>query len=147
MPFCHQCGGSVTNQDFFCGKCGGRQPIAGTPRTYPSGQGVSPRGISMLCYLPFVGWIAALFVLGGEKYRQMTDVRFHAFQALYLFVGWLLLEWAVIPWFPSFPPMVFPIRKILKLFLLGLSIFMMVKASREERYALPLIGELAERSL
>jgi len=148
VPFCSQCGGGVTNRDYFCGRCGTRQPIQGTPGAFAAaGNGISPRGASMLCYVPFIGWIAALFVLGSERFRQMSDVRFHAFQGLYLFVGWLLLEWAVVPWFPGLPMHVFPVRKILKLLLLALSVFMVIKASREERYSLPLIGELAERSL
>ena len=31
--------------------------------------------------------------------------------------------------------------------ILGLWVFMLIKASKEERYSLPVIGELAERSL
>jgi uncharacterized membrane protein len=34
-----------------------------------------------------------------------------------------------------------------KAVLLGMSIFMMVKASHEEAYSLPVIGELAQRSV
>jgi uncharacterized membrane protein len=148
VPFCSQCGGSVTNRDFYCGRCGTRQPIPGSPGVYGSaGEAISPRGAAMFCYVPFVGWIAALFVLGSEKYRQMPEVRFHAFQGLYLFVAWLLLEWAVLPWFPALPMHLFPFRKILKLLVLGLSGFMILKASQQERYSLPLIGDLAERSL
>ena len=148
MPFCSQCGGAVTNRDFYCGGCGARQPIPGSPGVYAgAGDSIGPRGASMLCYVPFVGWIAALFVLGSEKYRRQPDVRFHAFQGLYLFVAWLLLEWAVVPWFPSLPGHLFPFRKVLKLLVLGLSVFMVLKASQQERYSLPLIGELAERSL
>jgi uncharacterized membrane protein len=105
----------------------------------------------MLCYIPFVGWIAAIFVLAAQKFRDAPDVRFHAFQGLYLFVAWLLLDWAVVPWLPLAPHhMMFPffsLRRLLKLLLFGVWIFMLIKASREERYSLPLIGDLAERSL
>lgn len=145
MPFCSNCGASLGDRDFFCGKCGTRQPIPGTPGIYRS-NGISPRTASMLCYIPFVGWIAAIFVLAAEKFRDQPNVRFHAFQGLYLFVAWLLIDWAVVPAF-FFKPHVFPFRKILQLFIFGLWIFMLVKASREERYSLPLIGELAEKSL
>ena len=147
MPFCSQCGGAVTGRDLFCGKCGARQPVPGTPGVTSAGEPISPRGAAMLCYVPFIGWIAALFVLGSDRYRQAPDIRFHAFQGLYLFVAWLLLEWAVIPWFPGLHYPFVSLRRILKLLLLGLSAFMVLKASRDERYALPLIGELAERSL
>ena len=148
MPFCSQCGTSLGDRDFFCGKCGARQPIPGTPGVYRrTGEGLSDRTASMLCYIPFVGWLAAIFVLASDRFRQSRDVRFHAFQGLYLFVAWLLLSWTILPWFHSFPAHFFPFRKILELGVIGLWIFMLVKASREERYSLPLIGELAERSL
>lgn len=150
MPFCSQCGNSLTGRDFFCGKCGARQPIPGTPGIYRQGgpwERISPRTASVLCYIPFVGWIAALFVLGAERFRSSPEVRFHAFQGLYLFVAWLLLDWVVVPWFHVLPPYMFPFRKVLKLLILALWVFMIVKTSREERYSLPLIGDLAERSL
>ena len=151
MPFCSQCGTSLTGRDFFCGRCGARQPIPGTPGVYrPSGaafEGITSRTASMLCYIPFIGWIAAIFVLAAERFREQTDVRFHAFQGLYLFVAWLLLDWAVFPWFHFIPYRIFPFQAMVKALLLGLWIFMLVKASREERYSLPVIGDLAERSL
>ena len=146
MPFCTQCGTSLDDSDFFCGKCGVRQPIPGTPGIYQAREGMSPRTASMLCYIPFAGWIAAIFVLASARFRDQANVRFHAFQSLYLFVAWLLVGWAVVPFF-FFKPHVFPFGVILKLFIIGLWIFMLIKASREERYSLPLIGDLAERSL
>ena len=151
MPFCSQRGTSLAGRDFFCGHCGARQPIPGTPGVYRSGgaaiEGISPRTASMLCYVPFIGWIAAIFVLAAERFREQTDVRFHAFQGLYLFVAWLLLDWAVFPWFHFIPYRIFPFRTMVKALLLGLWIFMLIKAGREERYSLPVIGDLAERSL
>jgi uncharacterized membrane protein len=74
-------------------------------------------------------------------------VRFHAFQGLYLFVAWLIVEWVFTPrgffWITPHLPLV----EIMKLALLVLSIFMMVKAGEGRPYALPILGELAERSL
>ena len=148
VPFCTQCGTPLGDRDFFCGKCGARQPVPGTPGVY-GGEGTSPRTASMLCYVPYVGWIAAIFVLASERFREHPNVRFHAFQGLYLFVAWLLLDWAVLPWMPwSFlRPHFFPLHKILQLLIFSLWVFMLMKASRNERYSLPVIGELAERSL
>src|SRR5262245_53393244 len=107
---------------------------------------MSARTASMLCYIPFVGWVAAIFVLASARFRDQSNVRFHAFQSLYLFVAWLLVGWAVVPFF-LFRPHIFPLGVILKLFIVFLWVFMLIKASREERYSLPLIGDLAERSL
>jgi uncharacterized membrane protein len=39
------------------------------------------------------------------------------------------------------------IHGIIEALLLGMSIFMMVKAAHEEAYPLPLFGELAQRSV
>jgi uncharacterized membrane protein len=144
VPFCSQCGTSLGEQAFYCGQCGARQPVPGTPGAYQApaaAPGLSARAASVLCYFPFAGWIAALYVLGSRRFRNQNDVRFHAFQGLYLFVAWLLVDWA--PWFGPLRPL----RGPLKLLVIGASVFMMVKASREQRYSLPLIGDLAERSL
>jgi uncharacterized membrane protein len=40
-----------------------------------------------------------------------------------------------------------PIHSLVELLLLGMSIFMMVKAAHNETYSLPLFGELAHRSV
>jgi uncharacterized membrane protein len=130
----------VGEGDSFCASCGTRQQ--GTPAA-PVAGGISPRTASRLCYIPFLGWIASIFVLATDRFRGQRDVRFHAFQGLYLFVAWLLVDWVIKPYFHFF----LPLGKILQLVVFALWIVMMIKASKEERYALPLIGELAERSL
>ncbi len=148
MPFCSQCGTQVQPSDVFCSKCGTRQPVAGPaprPASDPTG-GISPRAASILCYVPGVGWIAAVAVLASSRFRSNRTVRFNAFQGLYLFVAWLLVHWVIKPLFwiqngPHFPAM------LLQLALFGLSIFMMVKASEDRVYPLPILGEMAERSL
>src|ERR1700684_1867396 len=100
MPFCSHCGHEVDGRDLFCAKCGGRQPVQGPP---PVGDprdilaGISPRTASILCYLPTLGWIAAVIVLATQKFRNDRTVRFHAFQGLYLFASWLFVQWALKP--------------------------------------------------
>jgi len=147
MPFCSQCGNEVGGADSYCHRCGARQPSATASR--PAGSDplstMSPRTASILCYVPGVGWIASIVVLASEKFRGNRDVRFHAFQGLYLFVAWLLDGWVVRPMFSMVPHM--PINSLVELLLLGMSIFMMVKAAHNETYSLPLFGELAHRSM
>jgi uncharacterized membrane protein len=147
MPFCSQCGKEVGGSDAYCHQCGTRQPSASTQR--PAGHDplsqMSARTASILCYVPGIGWIASIIVLASEKFRTNRDVRFHAFQGLYLFVAWLLDGWVLRPMFSMVRHM--PIHSLVELALLGMSIFMMVKASHNETYSLPLFGELAHRSV
>ena len=51
----------------------------------------------MLCYIPFAGWIACIVVLASPQFREDQAVRFNAFQGLYLFVAWLLVQTSCIP--------------------------------------------------
>ncbi|MDQ2898550.1 MAG: hypothetical protein M3Y07_01970 [Acidobacteriota bacterium] len=147
MPFCSSCGTAAHERDLYCGKCGAPQPIgASDPRADPMA-GISPRLAAILCYIPTVGWIAAVIVLASRKFRNDGVVRFHAFQGLYLFAAWLFVQWAVRPIFAGMPePAFFRVDRLLQGIILGLWIFMIIKASHEEAYSLPVIGELAHRS-
>jgi len=148
MPFCSHCGNQVTPAQAFCGRCGAAQVI-GPPGPRPLANdplaGVTPRTASILCYIPVVGWIGAIVVLASQRYRHTQAVRFHAFQGLYLFVAWLMndqvLKWAMLPLAHLH------VHDLINLVLLAMSVFMMVKASHDEAYSLPLFGELAQRSL
>jgi len=149
MPFCSQCGNQVGTADSFCGRCGARQPH-GAPASAtfgrPSGiDSIPTRTWSILCYIPWVGWIASVIVLASDRFRQERDVRFHAFQGLYLFVGWLIADQVFRPLFWGIPSL--HIYQLLEAVLLAMSIFMMVKAAHNETYPLPLFGELAHRSV
>jgi uncharacterized membrane protein len=151
MPFCSHCGRQVGGADQFCNSCGARQPVnAPVPPLPPLRvadplSGISPRTASIFCYVPGIGWIAAIIWLAAEKFRHDRAVRFHAFQGLYLFVAWLMNDWVLHPLshFASH----LPIFQVVQLALLGMSIFMMIKASQDQLFALPLFGELAQRSM
>ena len=130
--------------DVYCGRCGSRQPI--TPVAPPDPfAGITPRTAGILCYIPWAGWIVSIVVLASEKFRTNRTVRFHAFQGLYLFVAWLIEDWVLRPIFRGIPDV--HLDGVLKAALIGISLFMVVKASRDEVYALPIIGELAEKSV
>jgi uncharacterized membrane protein len=154
MPYCCQCGTAVGSSDQFCGKCGARQPTAGGKPVGPADflNNISNRNASLLCYIPMVGWIAAIVVLASERFRRETQVRFHAFQGLYLFVAWLLVEWVVSPaLFASRYDFGFPFHRLLTsglhLVIFAAWIIMIIKVSHNEDYRLPIVGELAERSV
>ena len=147
MPFCSQCGQPVGGSDAYCPHCGRPQPgpAAARPAGHDPLSQFSPRTAAILCYVPGLGWIASIVVLASEKFRHDRDVRFHAFQGLYLFVAWLLDGWVLRPMFSMIPRM--PLNSLVELALLGMSILMMVKAAHNETYSLPIFGELAHRSV
>lgn len=104
--------------------------------------------MSVLCYVPGIGWIASIIVLASERFRRDRPVRFHAFQGLYLFVAWLMNAWVIRPLSSMMGDSLhFSLHALVSVVLLGMAIFMMIKAAHDQPYALPLFGELAERSV
>ena len=150
MPYCHTCGNLVQDRDLFCGKCGSRQPTQAAPPPLPPVAdplgGMSPRTASILCYIPVVGWVAAVVVLASRRFRANQTVRFHAFQGLYLFAAWLVVDWGIRPIFQAIGDPFYRFDRLLEAFLFGAAIFMIVKTSHEEVYRLPVLGDLAYRS-
>jgi len=151
MPYCTRCGHQTQAQDAFCGNCGAHQGIATgsgapPPITPDPFAGFSPRAAAILCYIPVIGWIAAIIVLASRKFKENHLIRFHAFQGLYLFAAWLVVDWVIGPIVRALPGHAHPTEVLLHALLFAVSIFMMVKASHDEAYVLPIIGELAQRS-
>jgi uncharacterized membrane protein len=165
MPYCTQCGNEVGKVDLFCGRCGSAQgegeakagPGAGASAFAAAAgatagtksdplSGLNPRNASILCYVPFAGWIASIVVLAAEKFREDREVRFHAFQGLYLFVFWLFVDWVFGP-LTRFSEATRFLGGALKVGVVGVWIFMLVKTSQGQSYRLPILGELAERSV
>jgi uncharacterized membrane protein len=151
MPFCSQCGNQVGSA-FYCPRCGAKQPVAGTappPHAETAVRdalaAINPRTASILCYIPGIGWIASIIVLASDRFRHNRIVRFHGFQGLYLFVAWLLDDMVLRHVLERIQG--FQLHHLIQAVLFGMSIFMMVKASHDEAYSLPLFGELAQKSV
>jgi uncharacterized membrane protein len=113
--------------------------------------GVSPRTASLLCYVPMLGWLAAIVVLASARFRYDSKVRFNAFQGIYLFVAWLIVH-AVGPMFgfSSFwggSHIYGIVPAVLKAAVFCAWIFMIIKASQDEFFKLPILGDLAEKSV
>lgn len=153
MPYCTNCGNEIGATDVFCGKCGTRQQPAGATPS-PGGPptnflpGVSARTASILCYIPIIGWVAAVIVLASTRFRENRIVRFHAFQGLCLFVVWLIVHWVLSPE-PIFHPHGFgPAQAFPGLLQLGVFaawVWMIIKTSQDQVYRLPILGDLADR--
>ncbi len=90
--------------------------------------------------------MAAVVVLAARKFKGDKIVRFHAFQGLYLFAVWLVVQWVIHPMMNAIPGRPVRIDHILDAILLAVSVFMLIKASHNEAYVLPIIGELAQKS-
>jgi uncharacterized membrane protein len=169
MPYCCQCGAPAESTDKFCALCGARQPAP--PEAGASGHraeteppppppadffgGVSDKNASLLCYIPWLGWIAAIIVLASARYKRDSvtarEVRFNAFQGLYLFVAWLIVDWVVSPAIRfgmiGMGDAFRPLEGLLRVAILAAWIVMLVKVSHSEHYRLPIVGEMAERSV
>jgi uncharacterized membrane protein len=161
MPFCSQCGNKVGGEDAFCAACGSRQPAAGMrpgvgsnsapqfkqpfTQTDPLAN-IPDRTFAVLCYAPVIGWVASVLVLVMRRFRGDFNMRFHAFQGLYIFAAWLIVDWAIKPFFSAVGQHVFRVDSLLEMLLTMVWIFMMVKTGQGETYELPLVGELAQRS-
>jgi uncharacterized membrane protein len=141
MPFCSQCGNEVRSYDVFCAHCGSRQPVGTVQPDVLAG--ITPRTASILCYLPTLGWIAAVIILATQRFKGDRMVRFHAFQGLYLFAVWLFIQWALKPVFSEAG---FRLDHLLEAVVFFVWIFMMIKAAHAQAFVLPVIGELAQKS-
>lgn len=161
MPFCTNCGNQVGGQDRFCAKCGCAQG-AGAPAQAGPGAGpgtgppppaftgaarIRPNHAALLCYIPEIGWIASVIFLSVDPYRNNRYIRFHALQALFLAVLNLVARIVFVP-FPAILPFhFFGVRHMLQLAVVIAQIVGIVRTARNEDYRLPLLSELAEKSM
>jgi len=172
MAFCTHCGNPVGEHDMFCAECGTAQRVrpdgaasAGPPPPFASPFAAPPprpsaaahrtpefmagwedNKVAGLCYIPFVGWVFAIVVLAAERFRNATEVRFHAFQGLYLFVVFLILSWVFDP-LAAHNHAMKQINDLVQLVVIGGGVFMLVKTSQGSLIRLPFLGELADKSV
>jgi uncharacterized membrane protein len=148
MPFCTTCGSQVADTDTFCARCGSKQ-AAPRPAGHRFMNDVSARTASMACYIPIIGWIPAVAVLATRRFQHDRVVRFHAFQGLYIFVVWLLIKWVLDPFAHMVPgpDAMTGMVAVMYVVVFGAWIWMIVKTSQQEMFRLPIIGDLAERSV
>jgi uncharacterized membrane protein len=104
----------------------------------PNQSGLSDNAAGALAYVTF---IPAIIFLVVEPYNKNSYIKFHSWQSIFLgiaifavdivltvipILGWILLPFAMLGF-------------------LILWIFVLLKASKGERYKLPFIGNLAEK--
>jgi uncharacterized membrane protein len=150
MAFCAKCGAQVADGTPFCASCGaavgGAAPVAATTST---GGGLTPNVAGALAYVTI---IPAILFLVMEPYNKDRFIRFHSFQCLFfagaMFVSMFVMM--ILGFILAFIPI---LGWILSLILwitlwlgsIGLVIFMIYKAYNNEKFLLPVIGNLAEQ--
>jgi uncharacterized membrane protein len=112
--------------------------------------GMTDNMAGALCYL--FGFITGILFLVLAPYNQDRNIRFHAFQSIFLNIAWVIL-WFVVFFvtlvFRAVPFLGFFISAVLN-FVLGLGgfimwLYMMFKTYNGEKIVLPVIGPMAEK--
>jgi uncharacterized membrane protein len=147
LPFCTACGARVNDSASFCFHCGTKQPRT-SPHATDFLDTISNRTASVLCYIPVFGVIPAIIFLASHKFRRNPWVRFDAFQALYLFVTWLILSSALPTLLSGIPGwgLEHALFALTKLAVVICWIYLLIKAAKNQQVRLPLLGDLAARS-
>ena len=159
MPFCPSCGSPVEGR--FCQKCGtavdagaagGGATPGGTPGAGPTAAtaGMSDNAAGALCYL--LGLITGIVFLVLAPYNQNRNIRFHAFQSIFLHIAFIIL-WIVLTILSTAlftVPVVGALISILLHMVVWLGglilwLFMMFKTYNGQKIVLPMIGPMAEK--
>ncbi len=164
--FCMTCGTELGATAKFCPKCGASvlqspEPEASNRSAASSAQyqepsrassGASTSGLQsnvagMLCYV--LGLVTGVLFLAIEPYKNDPFVRFHAFQAIIFHVAWIVF-WIVrgvlsttLPWGLQF--LISLLNLVIGLGGLLVWLFLMYKAYNNEKFKLPVIGDIASQ--
>jgi uncharacterized membrane protein len=159
---CTRCGTQMTDNSGFCQNCGQAastlgagmvgQPTATGAAVVSSAQtstatALQPNIAGLLCYI--LGFVTGIFFLVAEPYRRDAFVRFHAYQSIFLSVGSIVLRLGVgvllsiMPW--SLWSLISTMSSLVSLAVFLVFLLLMYKAYGNERFKLPVIGDLAER--
>jgi uncharacterized membrane protein len=136
---CPACKTETGSDSTFCPHCGANT-ATGVAASAPSQQsGLSETAAGVVAYITI---IPAIIFLVMEPYNRSSFIRFHAWQSIFfgITVAIVLFVLVVIPilgWILFFP---------VGLAFLIFWIFVMIKASKGERYKIPFIGNGAEQA-
>lgn len=143
MPFCPACGAPVEGP--YCAKCGtevGTNASSAPPP--PSGtvaRGLDENVASALCYI--LGIVTGVLFLVLSPYNRNRNIRFHAWQSIFLHSVVLVVFWAIMPLLPWGIAMT--LGPILGLGVTILWLLLMWKTYKNQRIVIPVIGELAAK--
>jgi uncharacterized membrane protein len=159
---CTHCGARLTDNRGYCQNCGRTagtigagivgQPTASGAAVAPNAQtsvavSLQPNVAGLLCYA--LGFVSGIFFLIVDPYKQNQFVRFHALQSIFLSVAWTALYLVFDAGFAILPGALWSVslmlNSVLSLAVFLLWLFLMYKAYNNERFKLPVIGDVAER--
>jgi len=175
MPFCSKCGSNVADGMSFCPACGTPVKVAAaaapapptqTPTTITQpaatstgGSGApapvmtsAPMASNVAGLLAYVaGFITGIVFLVIEPYKNDKFVRFHAFQSIFFSVACFIVSIAfnivlgILTHIMGLFGLFWFLLPLIDLGLFLLWLFLMFKAYNNERFMLPIIGELAAK--
>ena len=147
LKSCPDCAAQMPDSAAFCPGCGRSMQIESTPKQKPAI--VRDNFAGAFAYVTFLPALAFLLL---EPYRRNPFVRFHSVQCLLFWLASIvvaaLLRMASLALL--FIPAVGPLLAVLLVMIVALAaaftwIVLLAKAFQGERFALPVIGDLAER--
>ena len=136
---CPACKTETGSDSQFCPHCGANMTTGAAASTAAQQGGLSETAAGVVAYITI---IPALLFLVMNPYNRSSFIRFHAWQSIFFGITVAIIHFVlgVIPilgWILLFP---------VALVLLILWIFVMIKASKGERYKIPFIGNFAEQA-
>jgi uncharacterized membrane protein len=147
LKSCLVCAAQMPDSAAFCPGCGRSMLAQPAPKQTPR-----IRGDNLLGALAYVSFVPAVVFLLIDRYRRSPFVRFHSIQCLLLWLVCIVLAVVVRVVFLGllFIPKVGPLLAVLIVVVVALAavfvwIVLLVKAFQGERFALPVIGDLAEQ--
>jgi uncharacterized membrane protein len=136
---CPACKTETGSNSQFCPHCGANMTTGVAASTVAQQSGLSETAAGVVAYITI---IPAIIFLVMDPYNRSPFIRFHAWQSIFFGIAVAIIHivLGVIPilgWILLFP---------VALALLIFWIFVMIKASKGERYKIPFIGNFAEQA-
>lgn len=141
MAFCPTCGTQIAD-GATCTKC-----VPGTvPATVavPAGAGLADNVAGALAYVTIIPAIVFLVV---EPFSRKRFVRFHAFQSIFFFVAWIVIDigLSIIGHIPFLGWATLFLWPLVSLALFIVWLLLLLKAYQGQMFKLPVIGDIAEQ--
>jgi uncharacterized membrane protein len=152
MSFCPNCGTSVDGR--FCAKCGtavdaagpGAVPPPPPPGVAPAAGGLTDNVAAALCYV--LGLITGVLFLVLSPYNQNREIRFHAFQSIFMSVGLFAIHIVLMilgGMMHFLSLLLIPVSLLVSLGGFVLWIFLIISSFQGKKIVLPVIGPMAQQ--